>query len=229
MNILEELLKLKDEKYADFNQGLIPTIDRESVIGVRVPMLRKLAKTIYKNNEFEDFLKCLPHSYYDENALHSLIISEFKGYEDLIGELERFLPYVDNWAVCDILSPKIFKKNRARLIEKIKTWIKSEHTYTSRFGMGMLMQHYLDEDFDRAYLHLVSDIKSEEYYVRMMQAWYFATALAKQWDCAIKILEQEKLQPWVHNKTIQKAVESYRISDEKKKYLRTLKKDINKK
>lgn len=221
--IKERLIALQDGAYADFQFKLIPTIERESIIGVRVPELRKLAKTLYKEETYLEFLGRAPHDYYDENMLHSLILSEIKDYDSCIREVEVFLPYVDNWAVCDILSPKVFKKHRGDLPSKIKLWLASNHIYTCRFGLGMLMQHFLDEDFDKEFLELAASVHSEEYYVNMMQAWYFATALAKQWEETITIIEGAKLQPWVHNKTIQKAIESYRISPEQKNYLRTLK------
>lgn len=221
--IKERLIALQDGAYADFQFKLIPMIERESIIGVRVPELRKLAKTLYKEETYLEFLGRAPHDYYDENMLHSLILSEIKDYDSCIREVEVFLPYVDNWAVCDILSPKIFKKHRVALIERIGEWLKSDKTYTLRFGLGMLMHHFLDEDFDKEFLELAASVHSEEYYVNMMQAWYFATALAKQWEETIIIIEGAKLQHWVHNKTIQKAIESYRISPEQKNYLRTLK------
>lgn len=221
--IQKELFKYKDDKYAEFEVSLTPGIKKSSVIGVRVPSVRKIAKEFIKDKDCDKFLDELPHKYFDENMLHCVLISFIKDYDECIRRIEEFLPYVDNWAVCDIMSPKCFKKNRDDLLKKIKKWIKSKHTYTCRFGVEMLMSHYLDEDFDPEYLKLVSKIRSKEYYVNMMLAWYYATALAKKWDETIVYLQENKLDVWVHNKTIQKAIESYRISDKQKKYLRTLK------
>lgn len=223
MDIIKKLYELADEKYADFQAKLTPNVDRNLFIGVRVPNVRKLAKEIYKSGQYDDFLKELPHKYYDENMLHGLLISEIKDYEEAISETDKFLPYVDNWAVCDIMSPKVFKKHKAALIEKIIEWSNSNESYTIRFGIEMLMSHYLDDDFKIEYLEIPAAVRSEEYYVNMMIAWFFATALTKQWDATISYIENSKLQKWTHNKTIQKAIESYRISDEQKVYLRTLK------
>jgi 3-methyladenine DNA glycosylase AlkD len=195
----------------------------ESFIGIRVPMLRKFAKEFTKEAECEEFLHQLPHEYYDENMLHGLLISEVKDYEECIQLTDCFLPFVDNWAVCDIMSPKVFAKYKKELLAKIKTWSKSSHVYTCRFGIGMLMSHYLDKGFKAEYLEIPASVRSEEYYVKMMIAWFFATALAKQWDATIPYIEQRRLAPWTHNKTIQKAIESYRITLEQKEYLRTLK------
>lgn len=224
MNIREDLFKLQDKEYAAFQAKLTPNIAPESFIGVRVPKARALAKKLYKEKEYQDFLSELPHATYDENMLHGLIISEIKDIDDCFDELERFLPYVDNWAVCDIMSPKVLKKHKDRLLVKIKEWTKSEHTYTCRFGMEMLMSFYLDEDFMPEYLEIPAAVKSEEYYVNMMIAWFFATALAKQWDATIPYIENGVLDKWTHNKTIQKARESYRIAEDRKEYLKSLKK-----
>ena len=221
--IREELFRLQDTGYRDFQMKLIPTAGPETMIGVRTPALRKYAKALVKAGQADEFLKNLPHTYFDENQLHAFILSELKDYDLCIEETDRFLPYVDNWATCDQLSPRVFKKNHARLSEKIPEWISSQETYTIRFGIGMLMQHFLDEDFDPAYPETVAGIRSEEYYVNMMIAWYFATALAKQYDTVLPYLEQRRLDPWTHNKTIQKAVESYRITAEQKEYLKSLK------
>ncbi|MCQ2548162.1 MAG: DNA alkylation repair protein [Clostridia bacterium] len=223
MDIISELFALADEKYAEFQAKLTPTVDKELFIGVRVPEVRKLAKTIYKAGEYEDFLKDLPHKYYDENMLHGLIISEIKDYDKALEEVDRFLPYVDNWAVCDIMSPKVFKKHKDDLIEQIIRWSKSELVYTSRFGVEMLMSHYLDEDFKAEYLEIPAKVKLDGYYAKMMVAWFYATALAKQWDATLPYIEKQKLEPWTHNKTIQKAKESYRITPEQKEYLQSLK------
>ncbi|MBR4763588.1 MAG: DNA alkylation repair protein [Lachnospiraceae bacterium] len=221
--IREELFRMQDTGYRDFQMKLIPTAGPETMIGVRTPALRKYAKALIKAGQADEFLKNLPHTYFDENQLHAFILSELKDYDLCIEETDRFLPYVDNWATCDQLSPRVFKKNHARLSEKIPEWISSQETYTIRFGIGMLMQHFLDEDFDPVYPETVAGIRSEEYYVNMMIAWYFATALAKQYDTVLPYLEQRRLDPWTHNKTIQKAVESYRITSEQKEYLKSLK------
>ena len=223
MEIQKELFSLQDKKYMKFLSKLTPNVPEDTIIGVRIPEIRKLAKKLVKNNEYEDFLKELPHKYYDENLLHGAIISENKDFENCIELLDSFLPFVDNWAVCDTISPKIFKKHKKELIEKIKEWSQSDKTYTCRFGVEMLMTHFLDEDFKKEYLEMVANIHSEEYYVKMVVAWFFATALAKQWDYAVIYLENNKLDVWVHNKTIQKARESLRISLEKKEYLKGLK------
>lgn len=226
MNTIEiqaELFKSRDIKYRDFQAKLLPTIDAQAVIGVRTPALRALAKTLYKQNAFADFLADLPHRYFDENQLHAFLISELRDFDHCIYELDRFLPFVDNWATCDQMSPKIFKKHKQRLREHIMIWISSHEAYTVRFAVGMLMQYFLDEDFSPEYPGMVCEIHSEEYYVNMMIAWYFATALAKQYEAVLPFLEEKRLDRWTHNKAIQKALESYRVSDEHKKYLRTLK------
>lgn len=223
MEITKRILQLQDEKYADFQSKLLPGISRESIIGVRVPQLRKIAVQYKKEEEASEFLRSLPHRYYDENMLHALLVSECREYETCVQAVDRFLPYINNWAVCDILSPKVFQKNKKELIRKIREWILSEHIYTCRFGMGMLMRHYLDEDFEEEYLEWPCEVRLKEYYVGMMEAWFFATALAKQWKAAVAYLEQDRLDPWVHNKTIQKARESYRITPEQKAYLKELK------
>ena len=220
-SINEELFNLQDIKYRDFQIKLIPTRDPDTIIGIRTPDLRKLSKKIAKE-DYKSFLDELPHKYFDENQLHAFIISELKDYDECINYINKFLPYVDNWATCDQMSPKIFKKHIDKLIVQIKKWIKSKETYTIRFGIGMLMQYYLDDEFKKDYLELVYNIKSNEYYVNMMIAWYFATALAKQYDATIPYIENHKLDKWTHNKTIQKAIESYRITNEQKDYLRTL-------
>ena len=195
----------------------------ERVIGVRTPTLRKLAKTLRGSGQAEEFLKALPHEFFEENNLHAFLLCEMKDFEACVQAVEDFLPYVDNWATCDQMSPGVFRKNKQALLPHIRRWIASEQCYTRRFGIGMLMSHFLDEDFREEYLSLVSDIRSEEYYVNMMIAWYFATALAKQYEAALPYLENRRLDPWVHNKAIQKAVESFRVSDGHKTYLKTLK------
>ena len=214
---------MQDKQYAAFQAKLTPGVPPENIIGVRVPVLRKFAKEFAKEVEVNDFVHRLPHKYYDENMLHSLLISQIKDYDECISLTDEFLPYVDNWAVCDIMSPKVFAKHKEALIEKIKIWSDSRHTFTCRFGIETLMTHYLDKDFKTEYLKIPAAVRSEEYYVKMMVAWFFATALAKQWDAAIPFIEQKRLAPWTHNKTIQKAIESYRITPEQKEHLRTLK------
>lgn len=223
MDIKERLFKLQDKKYGEFQIKLIPTVNPESIIGVRTKELRELAKEMIKDNNYEEFLNDLPHKYFEENQLHAFIISEIKDYDECLNYISEFLPYVDNWATCDQMSPKVFKKHHDKLIEEIKKWIKSNKTYTIRFGICALMQHYLDDDFKKEYLSFVYSIKSDEYYVNMMKAWYFATALAKQYEDAVKVLEENYLDTWTHNKTIQKAIESYRITSEQKTHLRSLK------
>lgn len=223
MEILKKLFELEDKEYAEFQSKLTPSVSKEKFIGVRVPLARNLAKEYIKDNESDLFLNTLPHHYYDENMLHGLLIAEIKEYDLCIKKVDEFLPYVDNWAVCDIMSPKVFKKHKKDLIEKIKEWLKSPLTYTCRFGIEMLMSHFLDDDFNPAYLDLVCNVHSDEYYVKMMVAWFFATALAKKWDDTILYIEKGKLDKWVHNKTIQKACESNRITASQKAYLRTLK------
>lgn len=223
MNVINELQSLQDLKYRDFQSKLIPTIDKSTIIGVRMPDLRKLAKKI-DEKQTQIFMQDLPHTYYEENMLHSILISNMKNYDDCIDHLERFLPFVDNWAVCDCISPKIFTKNTDKLIEKIKLWAQSYHTYTVRVAICLLMKYFLDEKFKVEYLKIATQIKSEEYYVNMMVAWFFATALAKQWDDVIFVLEDNLLDYWTHNKSIQKARESFRITPEQKQYLKSLKK-----
>lgn len=223
MSLEEKLFSMQDKDYRAFSSKLMPGISSDTVIGVRTPQLKSLAKELLKNKEYEGFLSVLPHRYFEENQLHGFIISGLSDYDEVILQLERFLPCVDNWATCDQLRPKIFKKHRNRLIEDIKKWILSSDTYTVRFGVGMLMCHFLDEDFCEEYLRWVSEIRSEEYYINMMLAWYFATALAKQYDKAVLYLENRKLGDMVHNMTIRKASESYRVSDEHKAYLKKLK------
>ncbi|MBR4584042.1 MAG: DNA alkylation repair protein [Bacteroidales bacterium] len=201
----------------------MPGIDIERIIGVRTPQLRATAKQYAKDAEIDDFLSNLPHQYYDENNMHGFIISEIKDYDRSIAEIDRLLPYVDNWATCDLIRPKAFNKKHSQLIKDIRRWMKSGKTYTIRFGIEMLMTHFLDNDFRPEYLEWVANICNDEYYVKMMVAWYFATALAKQYDATLPIIEQKRLAPWTHNKTIQKAVESYRITTEQKEYLKGLK------
>lgn len=220
--IRAELYTLRDEKYRDFQRKLIPTVRPETVIGVRTPALRAYAKELLKRPDIGEFLSALPHESFDENQLHAFLLSEIKDFDRCAAGVERFLPFVDNWATCDQLSPKVFGKHHAELLPLVKAWIASGETYTVRFGIGMLMAHFLDADFDPRYPEWVAALRSEEYYVNMMRAWFFATALAKQYGAVLPYLEQRRLDVWTHNKTIQKAVESYRISDEQKTYLKTL-------
>lgn len=222
-SIRSRLFELQDVKYRDFQCRLMPTVDPKTVIGVRTPDMRRLAKEFSKTPEAEDFLKILPHTYYEENNLHGFLIETLEDYDQTIKAIDAFLPYVDNWATCDLMSPKVFKKHLSELYEKIKDWLQSDRTYTVRFGIGMLMSFYLDGHFQPEMLDLVAGVKSQEYYVNMMVAWYFATALAKQYDAALPVIRERRLEKWTHNKAIQKAIESYRIHDEQKAYLKTLK------
>lgn len=217
------LFQLQDQAYRDFQVKLIPTIERDTMIGVRTPELRKLAKKLEKRDDVGIFLEELPHPYFDENQLHSFIISEIKDFGRCIDEVCRFLPFVDNWATCDQLSPGVFKKHKGELLVYIRKWIDSDQVYTVRFAVGTLMQHFLDEDFEVEYPELVVNIRTGEYYINMMVAWYFATALAKQYEAVLPFIEQKRLDSWTHNKAIQKSIESRRITPEQKAYLRSLK------
>lgn len=217
----QQLFVLQDEEYRDFHSKLMPNIPKEDVIGIRVPVLRKFAKEFAKSDEKEKFLKELPHRYYEENNLHMMLLVEMKDYDGCMQEMERFLPYINNWATCDFPAPKCFEKHKMDVFEHIKIWIKSSQTYTVRYAIGMLMRLFLEDDFSEEYPQMVAEVSSEEYYINMMIAWYFATALAKQWDAVIPYIEQRKLSPWVHRKTIQKAVESYRITPGQKEYLKS--------
>lgn len=221
--VQQDLFAMQDLKYRDFHAKLMPTVDKDSVIGVRVPMLRAYAKKFGKTEEAKQFLEILPHQYYEENNLHGLLIDQMKDYELCIEELIRFLPYINNWATCDILSVKAVKGHLDSYIKNIYQWLESDYTYTIRFGINMLMRYYLEEEFKIEYPEKVAAIRSEEYYVNMARAWYFATALAKKYDQVLPFLEEQKMDVWTHNKTIQKAIESYRITPEQKEYLRTLK------
>lgn len=220
--IQEKLFEFQDLGYRDFNSKLIPNIDKETMIGVRIPDIRKIEKSL-STEEKEKFLLKLPHKYFEENMLHGIIISNMKEYDKVIINLEKFLPYVDNWEVCDSISPKIFKKNREKAIENVLSWIKSNHTYVCRFGIGMIMQLYLeDEYFKKSYLDIIAKIKTEDYYINMMRAWTFQVALVKQWKEAILYIEKGLLDEFTHNKTISKSCDSYKIEKEKKEYLKTL-------
>ena len=210
-----------EDDLAGFSVGVV---DREKIIGVRTPALRKLAKELRKDPDIGEFLQDLPHTFFDENQLHAFIISEIKDYDKCICEIEQFLPYVDNWATSDSISPKVFKKHRGELLPRVYAWIGSGRTYSVRYGVFTLMNHFLEEDFSPEYPELVIRIESDEYYINMMIAWYFATALAKQYDAAIPYIEKGILDRWTHNKTIQKAVESRRVTAERKEYLKTLRK-----
>ena len=221
--ITKSLFSLQDAQYRAFQNKLIPNIGPDSIIGVRTPALRSLAAELLKSGGYEDFLGDLPHRYFEENQLHAFIVSGMKDYPTCIKEVNRFLPFVDNWATCDQMSPKVFRKHLKELLSEIMQWIRSDRTYTIRFGVGMMMEHFLDEDFDPDCLRIVAEIRSEEYYVKMMIAWYFATALAKQYDSALPYIENRSLDPWTHNKAIQKAAESYRIPADRKAYLKSLK------
>ena len=221
--IQQELFALQDTAYRDFQSKLIPNVNPETVIGVRTPELRAFAKALVKEGEEVEFLGALPHQYFDENQLHAFILSEIKDYDRCMQETERFLPFIDNWATCDQLSPKVFKKHRQKLLPHIEKWIASEEVYTVRFAIGALMRYFLDDDFDLAYPELVAALRSEEYYVNMMIAWYFATALAKQYESILPYFETQRLDDWTHNKAIQKAVESRRITMQQKEYLKNLK------
>ena len=221
--IVTELFRMRDQDYALMQAKIIPTVAADRIIGVRTPALRAFAKRLYKDRESDEFLSCVPHRYFDEDQLHAFMISLEKDFDSCIEKVDAFLPFIDNWATCDQLSPGVFKTAPEKLLPSIHTWIQSDQTYTVRFAIGMLMQHFLDERFDTKYADMIAEVRSEEYYIRMMIAWYFATALAKQYDLVLPYLEDRRLDDWTHNKAIQKGVESYRITDEQKAYLKTLK------
>ena len=223
------LFENQDLKYRDFSAKLIPTVDKERIIGVRAGVLKAKAKQMYKENSYKKFISGLPHKYLEENSLHGYILCEIKDFDKLINETEIFLPFVDNWAVCDTLRPRIFAKNSGELYEKIKIWIASDRIYTKRFAIGLLLSFYLDDEFEKEQLELVANADSEEYYISMMVAWYFATALAKQYEFAVKYIEEKRLLTGTHNRAIQKAVDSFRVSDEQKNYLKQfrIKKESN--
>ena len=216
----KQIFELQDLKYRDFHSKLMPETDKETVIGIRTPVLRKFAKEFAGTSEAEAFLRQLPHRYYEENNLHMMLITGIKDYEKCMEEIQRFLPCIDNWATCDYPAPKCFARHKDQVLEEAKRWISSGETYVIRYGIGMLMRLFLDEDFSSEYLEMAAAVQSQEYYVNMMIAWYFATALAKQWDATVPYIEQHKLSDWVHRKTVQKAVESYRITPEQKEYLK---------
>ena len=221
-NVQTRLFELQDSKYRDFHAKLMPTVNKEKIIGVRTPALRVFAKEYGKTDEAKEYLQILPHQYYEENNLHGLLIEQMKGYEKCVEELERFLPYIDNWATCDLLAVKTVKNHLDLYISEVYRWMESDQPYTIRFGVNMLMKYYLGDNFKIEYPEKVAAIRSEEYYVNMVRAWYFATALAKQYEQILPFLEERRMDLWTHNKTIQKAIESYRITSEQKEYLRTL-------
>ena len=221
-DVQKRLFEMRDTGYRDFHARLIPTVKKEKIIGIRTPMIRKFAKEFGKTEESELFLKVLPHQYYEENNLHGLLIEQIRDYDKCLKELERFLPHIDNWATCDLLALHMMKKHRDIFIREIYRWMESDKPYIIRFGISMLMRHYLDEGFKPEYPEKVATIRSEEYYVNMMRAWYFATALAKQYEKILPFLEEQRMDIWTHNKTIQKSIESYRITQEQKDHLRTL-------
>ena len=222
-DIVTQLNALRNEEYAAFQQKLIPNIDPQSIIGVKTPQLKLIAKEIAGRNTSQTFLRQLPHRYFEENQIHAFIIAGIKDYDLCIEEVSQFLPYIDNWATCDQLSPKVFARHKTELLTEIHKWIASNHLYTQRFAIGMLMRHYLDDDFKTQYLDIVAETLSDEYYLNMMRAWYFATALAKQYQPTLRLFEEKRLDKWTHNKAIQKARESYRLDSRQKDYLQTLK------
>lgn len=221
--IREKLLALQDVKYRDFTSKLMPTVDKNKIIGVRSPLLRSFARQLVKEGEYGEFISDLPHKYYEEDNLHGFIIEGIKDYEKCIPEIQRFVPFIDNWATCDCTRPKVLKKYPERTLELVGEFLRSDKVYIKRYGIGLLLSFYLDELFSSEHLEMLSEIESDEYYINMMLSWYFATALCKQWEATIPFIENRRLPLWVHRKTIQKAIESYRITDEQKAYLRTLK------
>ena len=223
MDLLSRLMEVKDDKYKSFQAKLVPNISSDTILGIRTPEMKNIAKKLFQSGDYESFLNDLPHKYYEENLIHFFVISMIKDFDECIKRVEEFLPYVNCWPVSDQASPKCFKKNHDKLLPYIKKWIKSKHVYTARVGIRMLMNEYLSDDFKEEYLDMVASIKGEDYYLKMMVAWYFATALAKRYDETISYFENHKLDKWVHNKAIQKALESYRVTEEHKNYLRTLK------
>lgn len=223
MNVASRLFELKNDEYKEFQSKLVPNIDKDIILGVKTPDLRKIAKEVFESEDKNLFLNSLPHKYYEENLIHFFVISMHKSFDETIKLVEAFLPYVDCWPVSDQSSPKAFKKNHQLLLPYIKKWIKSDHVYTARFGIRMLMNEFLDDDFKEEYLDLVSSKDGDDYYLKMMVAWYFATALAKRYNETIKVFELHRLDEWIHKKAIQKALESYRVSDSHKEYLRSLK------
>jgi len=222
-DIQKKLFEMQDLSYRDFHSRLMPETDKEKVIGVRTPELRKFAKQLYGTPEANIFLSQLPHGYYEEDNLHAFLIEQITDYSKVISKLDKFLPYVDNWATCDMMKPKTFKNHLPELKEKCFEWLDSSCTYTVRFGIVMLMTHFLEDKFDISIPERISQIRSEEYYIKMAVAWYFATALSKRYDEILPFIKCNKLDPWTHNKTIQKSLESYRITPEQKKELGMMK------
>ena len=222
MTVYERLAVCGSEKHRDFQSKLVPNIPKETILGVKTPEMRKIAKEIKGTKEAEEFLAELPHKYYEENLVHFFLIAMIGDFDECVKAVETFLPYVDCWSVCDQSSPKVFAKNHEKLLPFIKKWIGSEHIYTARFGIRMLMNEFLGEDFKPEYLEWVAEVRGEDHYIKMMVAWYFATALAKRYDESIVYIENRRLEPWTHKKAIQKAIESFRVSDEHKEYLKTL-------
>ena len=220
MSVYERLKSYQDENYIDFQSKLVPNIDKKTIIGVRTPQMRTIVKEIFGSEEANKFLQTLPHKYYEENLVHFFLISKIKDFDECVKEVEKFLPYINCWPVCDQATPLVFKKHHDKLISLIKKWINSNHIYTARFGIRMLMNEFLNDDFKEEYLELVSSKNGNDYYLKMMIAWFFATALAKQYNATIKYIENKNLDPWIHQKTIQKAIESYRVSEEHKEYLK---------
>lgn len=224
MNTIQErLFNLQDSEYRNFHSKLMPTVSKEKIIGVRTPVLRKLAKEINNSDLKAEFLKTLPHKYYEEDNLHAFLIEQIKDFDECISALDDFLLHIDNWATCDMMTPKILGKYPDKLYSKIQEWISSSHTYTVRFGIVTLMKFFMNDKLDKKHLNSLLTINSDEYYVNMAIAWYLATALASNWDMVIPYIEKQKFSKWIHNKTIQKAIESYRITQDQKTYLKTLK------
>lgn len=221
--VIEKLFTMQDLSYKEFHLKLIPTVNPNLIIGIRTPALRKYAKELAGSKEAEQFVALLPHKYYEENNLHGFLIEKIKDYDKCIEQVKRFLPYVDNWATCDMISPKVFGKNRDKLLEEIEIWLISQHVYEVRFGIVMLMKWYLDEEYIHRSVALVQEVSSEEYYINMAKAWFFATALSVDFDKVITVIESKSLDVWTHNKAIQKAIESKRISEEQKRYLKGFK------
>ena len=220
MTVYEKLLESKDDEYRQFQAKLVPNIEADTIIGVRTPDMRRIAKEVFNSEDKDAFLTELPHKYYEENLVHFFMISMIKDFDECVANVETFLPYVDCWPVSDQATPKSFKKNHQKLLPYIEKWIASEHVYTSRFGMRMLMNEFLDDDFKEEYLEIVASKKGDDYYLKMMVAWFFATALAKKYDETVKYIEERRLDDWVHKKAIQKAVESFRVTEEHKEYLK---------